>query len=79
MKKEEITDFTQCMTSKDAAKVLGCSESSLRKMRIQGRGPKFIKNGRKKTSKVLYALKDLEEFNKTNARTLQSTAEWRRS
>lgn len=79
MKKTDVADFRECLTSKQAAKVLGCSESSLRKKRIEGRGPKFIKAGNKKTSKVLYHLKDLEEYNRQHCQKLSSTAEWRKT
>lgn len=79
MKKSDLKNLAECVPTKTAARILGFSEATLRKMRFHGNGPKFIKAGPKKNSKVLYAIKDLEEFNKQNCQTLSSTAEWRKT
>lgn len=53
------------MRTKQLAELLSVSESWLRIMRCEGRGPKFIKSGKAKNSRVLYKAVDVDEWMKT--------------
>ena len=46
----------------DAAEVLGLAPGTLANWRYFGRGPKYVKLGRKRSSRVLYDLRDLFEY-----------------
>lgn len=48
------------LTTPEVSLLYGESEAALRKLRFEGRGPKFIKRG----SKVLYRNSDLQEYYK---------------
>ena len=50
--------MTKYLTSKDAAEFLCVSPLTLRKWRWEGKGPQFVKAGRK----VLYRLQDIEDW-----------------
>lgn len=58
------------MNSDEAAKKLGLSNSTLAKMRVYGRGPQYLKLGRR----VVYSLADLEAW--LNENRHRSTSEY---
>ena len=58
--KENYKNSTLAYNTKQASKIICMRESHLRKLRQEGGGPKYCKVGRK----VLYRIKDLEEFMK---------------
>lgn len=58
------------LTTKDAAPYLGVSEDFLKHARITGKGPAFVKIGRK----VLYRQVDLDAYLVQNLRTNLSVA-----
>lgn len=57
------------MNSDEAAEKLGLSNSTLAKMRVYGRGPQYLKLGRR----VVYSLADLEAW--LNENRHRSTSE----
>lgn len=60
------------LTTNELAARLNCHPVTVAKWRVQGIGPKYIKNG-EKNSKVLYAISEVEAWEK--AQTIQSTAQ----
>ena len=58
------------MTTNDAALRLGLSKSTLAKMRLSGKGPKYIKLGRR----VGYLQSDIDQWIQSNK--FQSTSEY---
>jgi len=56
------------LTPKQAAELLCMSEMTLRKWRWEGKGPQFVKMGRK----VVYRQNDLQEFIQSMVRTSTS-------
>jgi predicted DNA-binding transcriptional regulator AlpA len=56
---------TRRVSSRDAAELLGVSESTLRKWRMRGYGPRFIKMG----SRVVYETGELENWLEKQTRT----------
>lgn len=58
----------------EAAKIIRYSQQTLRRWRMQGCGPVFVKRGAGKYS-ISYRLADLVKFNMQNARVQTSTAE----
>jgi hypothetical protein len=56
-----------------AAEYLGRQPQTLRKWRLNGGGPRYIRMGRGKAARVGYRLSDLEAW--LEARTFESTSE----
>ncbi len=73
----EVPPPADCLRAKEAARYLGIGEPTLRKMRVHGKGPPYIKTGPKRNARVFYRKQDLEHYKDTEYRVLQSTAEWR--
>jgi predicted DNA-binding transcriptional regulator AlpA len=57
------------LTSRDAARMVGLSESTLAKLRLNGNGPSYCKLGRR----VVYRPTDLEEW--LQSRTTRDTTD----
>jgi predicted DNA-binding transcriptional regulator AlpA len=53
-----MTSFEKVVTASEAARLLGLSESTLAKLRLNGNGPIYCKLGRR----VVYRPADLEEW-----------------
>jgi hypothetical protein len=58
------------LDTKAAARFLGCSESKLRKSRVHGGGPVYVKDGKS----VRYVRRDLREFRDVRKRRSTSNA-----
>lgn len=58
------------LSTSQAAKNLGLSKSTLAKMRLSGRGPKYCKLGRR----VFYSLEDIADW--INSNQFLSTSEY---
>jgi len=56
------------VTSAELAKRWNMNEGSIRMMRVNGTGPKFLKLGKGKRPRVRYWLSEIERFEKTNGR-----------
>ena len=50
------------LTTLEAAKLLRVAKSTLERMRVQGGGPRFIKTGPGKRSRVLYRLAEINAW-----------------
>ena len=50
------------LNNADAAREIGISEQTLRAWRLKGKGPRFIKLGTSKQSKVIYDPADIEAW-----------------
>ena len=64
-----MTNVTKVVTTIEAARVVGLSESTLAKMRLNGNGPIYCKLGRR----VVYRLNDLEQW--LQSRTARDTSD----
>jgi len=53
-----MSENSRVLLSKDAARLVGLSESTLAKLRLNGNGPKYCKLGRR----VVYRPEDLEAW-----------------
>lgn len=62
------------LTSDEAAKFLKLSIRTLERMRVTGDGPRFMKAGTGKRSRVLYKASDISEWLEGNA--YHSTSEY---
>ena len=62
------------LTSPEAAEYLGLSESTMRKLRVSGRGPAFIKSSDTARGRVRYLRTTLDAWLETRAR--KSTSEY---
>ena len=62
--------MTKLMNAGDAAAFLNLSPSTLAKMRLSGKSPKYVKMGRR----VAYRIGDLEEW--IEAQSFRSTSEY---
>jgi hypothetical protein len=60
---------TLLLTQREASCALRCSERTLERLRLSGRGPRYIKT----THRVLYREADLDEW--LTARSVRSTSE----
>ncbi len=70
-----MSDNQDCyLTSNEAAKLLKLSIRTLERMRVTGDGPRFMKAGNGKRSRVLYKNSDITEWLEGNA--YQSTSEY---
>jgi predicted DNA-binding transcriptional regulator AlpA len=65
----EMTDIPKVVTTAEAARVLGLSESTLAKLRLNGNGPIYCKLGRR----VVYRTADLEQW--LQSRTARDTSD----
>jgi len=63
------TPVDRQITSAELAVRWGMNEGSIRMMRVNGTGPKFIKLGKGKRPRVRYWMSDVERFEKTTGRT----------
>jgi excisionase family DNA binding protein len=64
-----MTSVARVITTAEAARVLGLSESTLAKMRLNGNGPIYCKLGRR----VVYRSSDLEQW--LQSRTTSDTSD----
>ena len=64
-----MTSVAKVITTAEAARVLGLSESTLAKLRLNGNGPVYCKLGRR----VVYRTADLEEW--LQSRTARDTSD----
>jgi predicted DNA-binding transcriptional regulator AlpA len=64
-----MSESPKVLLSKEAAKFVGLSESTLAKLRLNGNGPTYCKLGRR----VVYRLADLEEW--LQSRTTRDTSD----
>ena len=62
------------LTSQDAADLLRLSVRTLERMRVEGNGPRFLKAGNGKRSRVLYRLEDVQNW--LEAQAYHSTSEF---
>ena len=60
------------LNTREAAALLGLQPGTLRKMRWQGGGPRYIRLGQSRRARVLYRSSDIDEWLK--AREFTSTA-----
>ena len=68
------TPIMQFLTTVEAAKLLRVAKSTLERMRVQGTGPRFIKAGPGKRSRVLYRLAEIDHW--LQAQSYGSTSEY---
>ena len=66
-------DDLQLLTTSEAAQLLKCREQTLRKQRMDGRGPKFVRMGDGPNSRVCYRRSDVRSW--IESRLRRSTAE----
>jgi predicted site-specific integrase-resolvase len=57
------------LTTEEAAARLRLKPQTLERWRMQGKGPKFIKQGGSKRAPVLYREEDIEQYELGNIRT----------
>ena len=62
------------LTSQDVADLLHLSVRTLERMRVDGNGPRFLKAGTGKRSRVLYRLEDVQSWLESQA--YHSTSEF---
>ena len=55
------------LTSQDVADLLRLSVRTLERMRVDGNGPRFLKAGTGKRSRVLYRLEDIQSWLESQA------------
>ena len=68
-----MRDDLELLNTAEAAQLLKCREQTLRKQRMQGRGPRFIRMGDGPNARVCYRLSDIRTWIDRRVRT--STAE----
>ncbi len=76
-RKEEVSKPTEpeyYLTTLEAAEVLRVSARTLERMRVEGTGPRFMKAGRGKRSRVLYKQSDIVDW--VEGKTFHSTSEY---
>jgi predicted DNA-binding transcriptional regulator AlpA len=66
---DQMTGVAKVVTTAEAARVLGLSESTLAKLRLNGNGPVYCKLGRR----VVYRPTDLEQW--LQSRTTRDTSD----
>ncbi len=64
------------LTSNEAAELLRLSRRTLERMRLEGSGPRYVKLGSGKRSRVVYRLAEIESW--THALSFGSTSEYGR-
>lgn len=62
MKNKKLTEQKTIFTTAELAKRWGMSPHTLKKWRVQKRGPTFVKFGSARTSKIVYRLKDIQAY-----------------
>ncbi len=62
------------LNSQEAADILRISIRTLKRMRVEGSGPRYLKAGQGTRARVLYRQADLDDW--LNARTYRSTSEY---
>jgi predicted DNA-binding transcriptional regulator AlpA len=67
--RDRMTSVTNVVTAAEAARMLGLSESTLAKLRLNGNGPVYCKLGRR----VVYRPADLEQW--LQSRTTRDTSD----
>jgi len=65
----KMTPVAKVVTAAEAARVVGLSESTLAKLRLNGNGPIYCKLGRR----VVYRIADLEQW--LQSRTTRDTSD----
>jgi predicted DNA-binding transcriptional regulator AlpA len=65
-----MAETNKVLMSRDAARIVGLSESTLAKMRLNGNGPVYCKLGRR----VVYRVADLERWLQSRTVTYTSDA-----
>lgn len=73
MTQETNRSINHLLTSGQAAAVLSCKPQTLRKWRVHGKGPRYIRLGDTPAAPVAYRLADLEAW--IAARVFKSTSE----
>ncbi len=68
-----MASFPKVVTASEAARLLGLSESTLAKLRLNGNGPTYCKLGRR----VVYRTEDLNEWLESRATRDTSDADAR--
>lgn len=68
---EELETY---LTQNDAADLLNLSVRTLERMRVTGDGPRFMKAGNGKRSRVLYKRSEIQNWLENNS--FQSTSEY---
>jgi hypothetical protein len=63
--------MSELLTEKEAARLLKLHPRSLSRMRVQGRGPAFVRHGARL---IRYRLQDIEEWGRENL--YRSTSEY---
>ncbi|MDR1285408.1 MAG: helix-turn-helix domain-containing protein [Campylobacteraceae bacterium] len=67
---KDVTNIEKAALSpKEAAQYLGLSVPTLKRMRSQGVGINYVKNG-KKNSRILYPIKELDKFLSNTKKTI---------
>lgn len=66
---KSMAETSKVLVCRDAARMVGLSESTLAKMRLNGNGPVYCKLGRR----VVYRAADLEQW--LQSRTVTSTSD----
>lgn len=61
--------MSQLLTPKELAQRWQVANNTLRKQRVAGKGPKYIKLGESRNSEVRYRLEDVEAFERDNTYT----------
>jgi len=67
------TSSLKLLSSKHAAEILGVKPATLKVWRWRGTGPKYLKLGDKPGSRVMYDIRDLQNW--LDARRFDSTAQ----
>lgn len=67
---------TEYLTTLEAARILRVAKSTLERMRVQGTGPRYLKVGPGKRSRVLYRAAEITTW--LESRSYGSTSEYPR-
>lgn len=70
----KIKDLSEYVSELEAAQIIRYAPQTLRRWRVHGKGPPYVKRGTGRYS-ISYSRLDLEKFNLQNARLQRSTAE----
>ena len=70
---ERIINASTLLTNAEAAQLLGCKPQTLRKWRLEGRGPSYIRLGEAPTARVAYRLSEIETW--LSEHTFKSTSQ----
>ena len=58
----EANRVSRLLSTKQAADIIGCGESTLEKMRVFGGGPKYVKLSKSRRGRVVYDPVDIEAW-----------------